>query len=354
MGDRPAAGVEPVESRNAFRPACIANESHSGVYNGWSNAITLNNGKVEAVVVPEIGRIIQFRFSGTTNGVFWESARMRGLAAGSSNYRTDAASFGGDKAWPAPQSDWGWPPVVGFDCIAYTATTSGSTVTFTGPVDNTFGIQVTRTVELDADQPIMRVKTVFKRTAETKMLAKPVGIWVDTQVKEPVRIFAPKSADAAFTNGFLTLQGRGMPSDFQDTNGLISFTRDTAASHKVGFDGSALAWVGADMSMRMESPRVRGLALTNYPDGGCSTEIYTPAGGNAPYIEMEVLGRSATCRLGNQSSIKCPTPCSIAPKPSPLPKRAKSWACPLNNSETRLTATAFGGRAAWLRSLPQW
>ena len=86
-----------------------------------------------------------------------------------------------------------------------------------------------------------------------------------------------------------------MPSDFQDTNGLISFIRDTAASHKVGFDGSSLVWIGSDLAMRMEAPRVHG--LVNYPDGGCSTEIYTPAG-NAPYIEMEVLGPVADLPVG--------------------------------------------------------
>jgi len=273
-------------------------------YNGWTNAATLSNGKIEAVVVPEIGRLIQIRFAGSTNGVFWESARLRGQAAGPSNYRGDA-SFGGDKAWPAPQSDWNWPPVVGFDCAAYTSSISGGAVTITGPVDATFGIQVTRTVELVPDQPVVKVKTTYKRLAETKMLAKPVGIWIDTQVKDPVRVFAPKPAKSEFTNSYSILQGRGVPPDFQDASGLISFTRDKAASHKLGFDGGALVWVGEDASMRMDAPRVAGLALTNYPDGGCSTEIYTPAGPSAAYIEMEVLGPVANLPVGASIDFTC-------------------------------------------------
>jgi hypothetical protein len=35
-----------------------------GSYNGWQEAFTLNNGKVEAVVVPVVGRVMQFRFAG--------------------------------------------------------------------------------------------------------------------------------------------------------------------------------------------------------------------------------------------------------------------------------------------------
>ena len=33
-------------------------------YRGWNEAFLLSNGTVEAVVVPAIGRVMQFRFAG--------------------------------------------------------------------------------------------------------------------------------------------------------------------------------------------------------------------------------------------------------------------------------------------------
>ena len=80
-------------------------------YHGWQNTILLNNGVVEAVIVPAAGRVLQFRFLGSTNGPFWENPVMYGQNANASSWNTDGA-FGGDKAWPSPQSDWSWPPPV--------------------------------------------------------------------------------------------------------------------------------------------------------------------------------------------------------------------------------------------------
>jgi len=81
-----------------------------------------------------------------------------------------------------------------------------------------------------------------------------------------------------------------MPTQFRNTNGVISFTRDTAAAHKLGFDSGVLVWVGTNVALRIDAPRQSGLPASSYPDGGCSTEIYTNPGTNAPYVELESLG----------------------------------------------------------------
>ena len=47
-------------------------------YHGWSNSVSINNGVVEAVVVPTDGRVQQFRFLGDTNGVLWENSALWG------------------------------------------------------------------------------------------------------------------------------------------------------------------------------------------------------------------------------------------------------------------------------------
>jgi len=46
-------------------------------YHGWLEAYVVSNGKAEAVVVPVIGRVMQFGFVGE-EGVFWENRALDG------------------------------------------------------------------------------------------------------------------------------------------------------------------------------------------------------------------------------------------------------------------------------------
>src|SRR4029453_5362609 len=50
-----------------------------GPYFGWERSFTISNGKVEAVVVPAIGRVMQFRFVGQASPL-WEDPSLRGRA----------------------------------------------------------------------------------------------------------------------------------------------------------------------------------------------------------------------------------------------------------------------------------
>src|SRR5436190_16050259 len=77
-------------------------------YHGWLEAYLMSNGKVAAVIVPGIGRVMQFGFVGE-EGVFWENRALDGqivdghLAIWAAK---DWVNFGGDKTWPAPEADW--------------------------------------------------------------------------------------------------------------------------------------------------------------------------------------------------------------------------------------------------------
>jgi hypothetical protein len=46
-------------------------------YQGWRNSYILSNGLVEAVVVPKVGRIMQFRFQ-YGESTFWENDQVYG------------------------------------------------------------------------------------------------------------------------------------------------------------------------------------------------------------------------------------------------------------------------------------
>ena len=267
-------------------------------YHGWTNAVLLNNGLVEAAIIPNAGRVLQFRFLGSTNGPIWENPTLSGQTATSSSWNTEG-SFGGDKAWPSPQSAWGWPPPAGFDGLPDQIGITNGFVTLISPVDSAYQIRMTRTIELAFDEPVMRITTVFRRVAATASTNNQLGIWIITQTQDPSRCFVPLRSNSVFTAGYHQL-GTGLPAEFQNTNGLISFARDTAASHKLGFDADSLVWVGTNTSLRIDVPRVPGLPITSYPDGGCNTEVYTNPGTNAPYVELECLAPLSLLPVGAQ------------------------------------------------------
>src|SRR5467141_1441152 len=100
---RAVQGSEPPSSAaaQAFEPVGFLMRTN---YHGWADSILVSNGRVEAVIVPAIGRVMQFRFAGEEDGPFWENRAMEGKAPDSES--KEWSNFGGDKTWPAPQSDW--------------------------------------------------------------------------------------------------------------------------------------------------------------------------------------------------------------------------------------------------------
>lgn len=256
-------------------------------FRGWAGAVHLSNDLVTATVVPEIGRIMDFGFSGS-NGVFWADRALDGHPASS------WPNFGGDKAWPAPQSNWGWPPPTGFDGSSYAISDNGAEVVLRSPVDATFGIQVTRCIRLIPNEPIMRVTTIFEQITG---VTNDVSIWVVTQMQSPERMFFPVADNSILANGWQNL-GKPTPPDLVVSNNLVSFSRDTLTAHKVGADSDRLLWIGSDACLEMTAPRIAG---ETYPDNESSVEIYTKQGEDN-YIELELLGPMTELRPGESVS----------------------------------------------------
>ncbi len=278
----------------------------SGLFYTWQTSSDLSNwipheaiyANSAALSLTESGRVLQFRFFGYSDGAFWENRNLYGQTATPTSWNTEGG-FGGDKAWPSPQSDWGWPPPSGFDGSPNQVAITNGVVVLSSPEDPTYRIRVTRVIELKFDEPVMRITTTFQRTAATTWTNKQLGTWIITQLQEPMGCYVPVPQPSIFANGYTQL-GNGMPTQFRNTNGVISFTRDTAAAHKLGFDSGVLVWVGTNVALRIDAPRQSGLPASSYPDGGCSTEIYTNPGTNAPYVELESLGPLYLLPVGAQ------------------------------------------------------
>ena len=272
-------------------------------YRGWSDSIALSNGKVEVVVVPAIGRVMQFGFIGQ-DGVFWENRALDGQpqAWNPAEWKTkDWVNFGGDKSWPSPEGDWpkftqraAWRPPPAFDGMAVedVRTTREGGVVLTSPVDPFFGIRVRRTVRLHPDQPVMTISTVFERVSGEPAR---IGVWVVTQLKHPVGLYVPVPAATIFPKGYALL-GKTPPPSLKFGQGLLSLTRNPKVEHKIGSDAGALLWVGEKVMCRIDSPREPG---GEYPDQGSSAEIYTNPD-PLPYIELEMLGPLRVMKAGDR------------------------------------------------------
>ena len=75
-------------------------------------------------------------------------------------------------------------------------------------------------------------------------------------------------------------------------------TRNPKDPTKVGVDDAA-GWIaslyGGDVLFSEHFTRARG---ATYPDKGTNAQVYTNAGADAPYIEVEVLGPLADLKAG--------------------------------------------------------
>lgn len=283
-------------------------------YNGWKDALILSNGKVEAVIVPSIGRVMQFRFVGE-DGVFWENPAVAGKPVNPAS--KDWLNFGGDKPWPAPQADWpkvtprAWPPPIGFDAsewkgeevFCYKHPTgddcspwkkayppSYRAIQLHSPVDPHYGIKVHRQIQLDAVRPQLTILTTYEKASGTPI---KTGIWVITQMKEAEAVFVPIPKATPYQDGY-DKQSKELPEHFKVANGLIELKRDPKKSTKIGNDAGALLWVGQKHMLRIDAPRV---PKAEYPDNGSSAEVYTNLD-PLKYIELEMLGPLKEMKVG--------------------------------------------------------
>src|ERR1043166_285686 len=267
-------------------------------YHGWTNALLLSSDRVEAIIVPGIGRVMQFRFGGEEDGPFWENRAMDGKSPNPAS--PEWGNFGGDKSWPSPQSEWpkvtprAWPPPQAFDSMPVTATVAGRKVTLTSAVDPHFGIRTTREIELVRGKPTMRIITTYEKI---KGPARKAGVWIITQLREPAGVFVPLPSDHRFLEGY-DLQSKSAPPSLRVSGNWVSLKRDRKTAFKIGTEANTLIWVGEKYSLRIDSIRQ---PHKEYPDHGSSAEVYTNPD-PLPYVELEMLGPLHDLNVGDRIS----------------------------------------------------
>ena len=283
---RARAGLPGQHASGPRRGDCSARRGLPGL----AGAGVLRNRQLEVVVVPAIGRIVALRLlrdGAAAADPLWLHPKLgRELAPDDNGW----INFGGDKAWPAPQSDWSriagrpWPPPVTFDARAYTAEVVGeSIVRMTSQVDPAYGMRVRRDIRLAGDEMI--VETTYEKLAGPAVRA---AVWTITQLTSPERIFLLLPERSSFAAGHRSV-GQAPPSDVSVDGRLLSLARDRKQKTMLVSDAEALAWIGpgCDLLLRTASPPPAAGAV--WPDGA-RAQVYTSPDGDQPYVELELLG----------------------------------------------------------------
>jgi hypothetical protein len=255
----------------------------------------MNNGVVQVVIVPAVGRVMQFGFVGE-EGVFWENSSLFGQAP---IWDTpEWMNFGGDKTWPAPEADWSkytqrtWRPPPAFDAMAVEVRRDGNDLWLVSPVDRFYGIRVLRRVRLEPGQPVMTILTLYEKVAGAPVSA---GVWVVTQLKDPVGLYAPMPPEKRGSPGYALLTKKAPP-DLKVKKGLLSLRRSPKQPHKIGLPVGTLLWLGRNHGLRIDSPHT---PFGQYPDQDSSAEIYTNPD-PLQYIELETLGPVSVMKVGDR------------------------------------------------------
>jgi hypothetical protein len=313
-----------------FFPLCVAESSKNqpagktsgGVsvahsdFHGWK-AIVLRNRAAEILIVPDIGRVMEFNLlddaGRTVPGPFWNNPALdTNMPADVEGWR----NYGGDKAWPAPQSEWpkiagrGWPPPNGFDVVPFaatiTATKKGRQVQLVSPVDSRYGVRIRRTISLDSQKPLVTIRTVYEKVRGTPVR---MSVWTITQLASPDRAFILLPAHSKFPQGYIN-SIPPPPRDLRVDGRLLSVGRDLSHKVKIGSDGDALLWVGSGADLLLESKASDpdgdqpDANKADWPEQGSHSQIYTSPGEQMKYVEFELLDRLRDLKPGQKASLE--------------------------------------------------
>ncbi len=263
-----------------------------GEYMGWTNAFRLANGLVDAVIVPEAGRMIHFGPAGGENLL-----RLDKSLAGQSYPRKngkDWKNFGGQWMWPAAQSAWpsfqtnDWPPSSVIDRkpwtgFAWTEADGAAACVITRHFGEPLHVEARQLYRLMPSNDFITIRQSLVRTEKSSV---PVTIWNLVQVPLPERIAFETGLEQEGSPGWETLKfSPPDPEQIKTCGSSVVYEPGTSEEIKIG-SRAPVARMAA-----FKGPQaviMKAAANSGEPDGKIYTEIYVNSG--LAYAELEVLG----------------------------------------------------------------
>ena len=265
-------------------------------------AYKLTDGRTEAVVVPEIGRIMRFGSVGGPN-LLWnlESSAIRGKGYG---------NYGGDKTWLAPQTSWKefhganiWPPDADLDGSPHQVEIlTGGKVQLISPL-SVSGMRLMRTIYFEANGELVIEQTARKEKGAPIRAA----LWNITQTVPGQAVFLPRDERSTYPDGIAHIDKRGTSQKIEVVTPrlLRVIALPSGGAEKTGVDSpvSAIASVRDGVAFVQKSAKPAGV----YPDGqdggaGLPVELFTLGTEKNPYYELELLGPLKNFSVGGKST----------------------------------------------------
>jgi hypothetical protein len=154
------------------RPAVIVTRAGTMSFKGWKEVYKLSTGRVEALIVPAVGRLVSFRLVDGQN-VFMINEKMAGFLP--LPQQSTYASLGGLYSWIAPESHWVTPKKQKYGFIdskidfgPYTVTSSSNhELTMISPVSETYGLRMEKKFILVKDQTRLEYTVTLHNVGST-------------------------------------------------------------------------------------------------------------------------------------------------------------------------------------------
>ncbi|MEI6236222.1 MAG: hypothetical protein WCT04_24465 [Planctomycetota bacterium] len=248
-------------------------------------AFRVSDGKTEAVVVPSLGRVMQY---GPVGGANWlwiapaDKVDMNGWK-----------NFGGEKVWVSPQSTW--PAYIGRPFPPDESWESGHEARVldnpprlqtTSPVSKC-GVRIIREFSFNGSGEFV-TSTTLEKMDDTPLIA---GAWTVTQIPPPDAVFLPTSEASVYKNNVYKWSRKTVGNITNVTPSLIRVIPTTGGAYKIGVDApvAAIAAVRNGVVLLQRTERTDG----KYPDGpeesGFPVELFDLGQADRHYLELELL-----------------------------------------------------------------
>ena len=268
---------------------------------GW-DAWVMQNDLVTVATVPVIGaRIMQYDLDGHPS-IYVNPGELGKTYTPSSS--APSRNFGGFKNWPAPQSEWNWPPPPTLDYGSYEAVADTS-------IDSV-SLVVTSPIEqwLTPDLRFKRRTTVYKNTSRVKVEQTIINessepqhwsVWDITQTItthsgqndfENFWVYFPINPESSYENDGIYLDLRGASTPSSGWTGEVApgiYGVQYSPDYQKLFADSHIGWVCYvdELNGYAYAKTFRIVKDADYPDDGAHVEIWL---NNFPYyVEVEVV-----------------------------------------------------------------
>lgn len=264
---------------------------------GWTNAIRLQNEQVEAIIAPDVGRLVWFSLRGQDSPLRLDPALQGQRPPDNERF----FNVGGDWLWPVAQARWpllnpdgrNWPPPAVLACRPWTASAwidsaGAQCAQLSREYGQPLNIVVTRLFRLAPGQRALMVHQRIERTAPSP---HPVVLWNISQIARAREIVMPIKRRSRFQKGLKILMGRNPPlSDLIRCRNIRVYRVAAGREIKLGSD-SPRGWIAASRDSLIIFESVVNSFAGEFPDGGCVVEVYSNDG--LGYSEIETFSPEA-------------------------------------------------------------